>query len=93
MPGKRPRLMIDVSPELRRRIKIAAADQDRSVREFVVGILEEAVPSGREGPRGRSLTKEMINRLEQARRRVGRRFTAESTDLMNEARAERTAEL
>lgn len=81
MPSKRPRLMIDVSPELRRRIKIAAADQDRSAREFVVGILEDAVPHGAEGLRGRPVTKEMINRLERARRRVGRRFTADSTDL------------
>ena len=93
MPSKRPRLMIDVSPELRRRIKIAAANQDRSLREFVVGILEDAVPHGAEGLRGRPVTKEMINRLEQARRRVGRRFTADSTDLINEARAERTAQL
>jgi hypothetical protein len=42
--GKRPRLMIDISPELRRRIKMAAARRDLSVNEYVGSILEEAVP-------------------------------------------------
>jgi len=41
----RPRLMIDISPELRRRIKIAAAQKDVSIREYVENILEQAVPS------------------------------------------------
>ncbi len=31
LPGKRPRLMIDISPELRRRIKVAAARGDHLV--------------------------------------------------------------
>lgn len=44
-PGKRPRLMIDISPELRRRIKIAAAQKDVSIREYVEDILEQVVPS------------------------------------------------
>jgi len=45
IPGKRPRLMIDISPELRRRIKIAAAQKDVSIREYVEDILEQVVPS------------------------------------------------
>ena len=45
LPGKRPRLMIDISPELRRRIKIAAAQKDLSIREYVEDILDQAVPS------------------------------------------------
>jgi uncharacterized protein (DUF1778 family) len=44
LPGKRPRLMIDISPELRRRIKIAAAQKDLSIREYVEDILDQAVP-------------------------------------------------
>ena len=42
--SKRPRLMIDISPELRRRIKLAAAQKDVSIREYVEDILEETVP-------------------------------------------------
>jgi len=45
LPGKRPRLKIDISPELRRRIKIAAAQKDLSIREYVEDILDQAVPS------------------------------------------------
>ncbi len=44
LPGKRPRLMIDISPELRRRIKIAAAQKDLSIREYVEDILDQTVP-------------------------------------------------
>lgn len=40
----RPRLMIDISPGLRRRIKIAAAQKDLSIREYIEDILEQAVP-------------------------------------------------
>src|SRR5579864_6408863 len=42
--GKRPRLMIDITPELRRRIKIAAAQSDLSIYEYVGRILEQSVP-------------------------------------------------
>lgn len=43
-PTKRTRLVIDISPELRRRIKSAAADRDLSVRSYVERILDESVP-------------------------------------------------
>jgi hypothetical protein len=42
--GKRPRLMIDITPELRRRIKIAAAQSDLTIYEYVGRILEQSVP-------------------------------------------------
>src|SRR5260370_17785691 len=43
-PKKRSRLIIDIVPELRRRIKIAAAENDLSVQEYVGRILDQAVP-------------------------------------------------
>jgi hypothetical protein len=44
VPGeRRARLSIDVEPELRRRIKIAAAARDLSVREYVEAILRQAL--------------------------------------------------
>src|SRR5438874_10263053 len=43
-PKKRSRITIDVSPEMRRRIKMAAAQNDLSVGEYVGRILEENVP-------------------------------------------------
>ena len=39
----RARLSIDVEPELRRKIKIAAAQRDLSVRDYVVAILQRAL--------------------------------------------------
>ncbi len=42
--AKRSRITIDISPELRRRIKLAAIENDLSISEYVGQILEEAVP-------------------------------------------------
>jgi hypothetical protein len=41
---KRSRITIDISPELRRRIKIAASQNDLSISEYLGNILEQAVP-------------------------------------------------
>jgi hypothetical protein len=94
---KRTRLVVDVTPELRRRIRVAAAERDESVRDYVVGILERTVPRKEEndGAEGTPVTTEMIERLRRTRESImrGRVFTDDSTDLINAAREERTAEL
>ena len=41
---KRSRITIDISPELRRRIKVAASQRDVSISEYLGNILEENVP-------------------------------------------------
>ena len=41
---KRSRITIDISPELRRRIKVAASQRDVSTSEYLSQILEENVP-------------------------------------------------
>jgi predicted DNA binding CopG/RHH family protein len=41
---KRSRITIDISPELRRRIKVAASQRDLSISEYLGQILEENVP-------------------------------------------------
>ena len=38
---KRPRLSVDVSPALRRRLRLAAAQRDLTVRQYLVQALEE----------------------------------------------------
>lgn len=35
-----PRLSVDVDPELRRRVRVAAASKDRSVKEWLEDVLE-----------------------------------------------------
>jgi hypothetical protein len=49
--GSRVRLSVDVTPELRRRVKIAAAERDQSTRDFVVAAIERALAGGRSGGR------------------------------------------
>src|SRR3954453_12186673 len=46
---RRTRLSIDVEPELRRRIEIAAAARDLSVREYVEAILRQALEAEAQG--------------------------------------------
>jgi len=38
---KRPRLSIDVPPALRRRLRLAAAKRDLTLRQYVLGAIEE----------------------------------------------------
>jgi len=38
---KRPRVSIDVQPELRRRLRLAAAKRDLTVRQYVLEAIEE----------------------------------------------------
>ncbi|MFI5274822.1 MAG: hypothetical protein ACHQ4H_17465 [Ktedonobacterales bacterium] len=95
--SKRPRLTIDITPAMRRRIKAAAAMNDLTVREDVARILEEHVPVepvGNQAERHHS-TPESVERLFRTRERImhGRVFTDDSTELLREARDERTEEL
>jgi uncharacterized protein (DUF1778 family) len=39
--AKRPRISIDVSPDVRRRLRLAAAKRDLTVRQYVLDALEE----------------------------------------------------
>lgn len=39
--AKRPRISIDVVPETRRRLRLAAAKRDLTVREYVLQAIEE----------------------------------------------------
>jgi len=38
---KRPRISIDVTPELRRRLRLAAAGRDQTIRQYILQVLEE----------------------------------------------------
>jgi uncharacterized protein (DUF1778 family) len=38
---KRPRISIDVRPELRRRLRLAAAKHDQTVRQYMLEAIEE----------------------------------------------------
>jgi predicted metal-dependent RNase len=91
--GKRTRLMIDISPELRRRIKVAAAQRDLSVREYVERLLEEAVPAEEQvaGQSGHPITPPMLEHLLKARQAINQGQTfPDSTEIIRQMREERT---
>ena len=98
----RSRLMIDISPELRRRIKITAAQNDLSICEYIERILEQTVLGEANLPQRepRRVTREAIDRLRQIREQIRQNhldtiFTdsAEIIRQMRDERSEYLAEL
>src|SRR5437588_7924876 len=96
---KRSRITIDVSPELRRRIKKAATENDVSISEYLGRILEERVPQqvGGVEQQGHPVSREAIERLRQVRERIlqdrqGKPFE-DSNELIWQMREERSREL
>src|SRR5437762_12853776 len=92
--GNRPSLIIDISPELRRRIKIAAAQKDLSIRKYVEDILDQAVPSEKR-EQGR-LNSAAIEDLLKTREEIMRAHPGQvfdSVETLHELREERLKEL
>jgi hypothetical protein len=95
---ERTRITIDVSPELRTRIKVAAAANAISVSEYLGRILEESVPAQDTGrARGHPVTRETIERLREIREAImrdrnGKPFE-DSTEIIRQMREERSREL
>ena len=93
---KRPRITIDVTPEFRRRIRLAAAARDMSVTEYCREVLtRHLIPEtdGQDERRQRAL--EAIERARRFRERVfgDRVLTPDSAELIREAREERLRQL
>jgi hypothetical protein len=95
-PTKRPRITIDVSPELRRRIKIAASQNDLSISEYLGRILEATVPEETKAVQqaGQPVTRETIERLRRLREQIweenNREFFEDSAEILRQQRDERT---
>jgi hypothetical protein len=96
---KRSRITIDVTPALRRRIRLAALKKDLSINEYIGQILEDRVPSEetttqlREHP----VTPEFLEEVYKVRQQVIRDAKGEpfedSVEAIRRAREERTREL
>jgi hypothetical protein len=95
---KRPRITIDVSPELRRRIKTAALQNNLSISEYLVNILEEVVPEEKrvtpQQEEDRPLTPEYLEQIHRVRERIikeskGQAFE-DSAEAVRRMREERT---
>ena len=97
--AKRSRITFDVSPELRRRIKIAALQHDLSIGEYLGRILEQTVPDEASmTPRQRRpVTRKTLEHVLQVREQImqdtnGRLFD-DSTEIIRQMREERSREL
>jgi uncharacterized protein (DUF1778 family) len=92
----RPRISIDVTPDLRRRIRLAAAARDMSVTEYCREILTRHLRQEADGQDARR--ERALEALEMARRFRERVFgerilTPDSAELIREAREERLRRL
>jgi hypothetical protein len=93
---KRSRITIDISPELRRRIKIAALQNDSSISEYVGDILEKIVPDEanvileEEHP----VTPDFLEQILRVRERIMReskgQLFEDSAEMIRQMREERT---
>ena len=95
---ERTRITIDISPELRQRIKLAAFQDNISISEYLGRILEDAVPGEISYSKEmKPLTREKLERALKVREEIiahtyGRTFD-DSTELIRQMRDERTREL
>ncbi len=92
-------LIINIVPELRRRIKIAAAQSNLSEQEYVERILEQVIPSEtnfaqrRSGQLNRAAVDDLLRYREEIRRAHPGQVFENSVELLRQAREERTREL
>jgi predicted metal-dependent RNase len=92
-------LIINLVPELRRRIKVAAAQSNLSVQEYVERILEQVVPLERNSIQKRSsrLNRAAVEELKKYREEIRHAHPGQVFDdpveLLRQAREERTREL
>ena len=91
--------IINIVPELRKRIKIAAEQSNLSEQEYVERILEQAIPSEtnfaqrRSGQLNRAAVDDLLRYREEIRRAHPGQVFEDSVELLRQAREERTREL
>ena len=96
---KRLRLIIDTVPELRRRIKVAAAQNDLSIQEYVGRILDQVVPpevspmQRKYKPLNRAAVDELLRFREEIMRAHPGQVFEDSVETLRQLREERTREL
>ncbi len=92
-------IMIHLVPELRQRIKLAAAQSNLSIQEYIERILEQTVPPEansaqiRTGRLNRAAVDELLRFREELKRAHPGQVFEDSSELIHQAREERTREL
>ena len=93
---KRSRITFDVSPELKRRIKMAALQEDLSVGEYLGRILEQAIPDEASATQRqwKPIPEDFLEQIHRVREQVIKDSKGEifedSTELIRQMREERT---
>jgi len=93
---KRSRITIDLSPELRRRIKMAALQNDLPISEYVGRILEQTVPDEASATQRqwKPIPEDFLEQVHRVREQVIKDSKGEifedSTELIRQMREERT---
>ncbi len=93
---KRSRITIDISPELRRRIKVAASRNDLSISEYLGNILEENIPEEMNlvEQDAHPVPPDILEEMDRIRERVIRESKGhifeDSTEVLRQQREERT---
>ncbi len=97
--NKRSRLTLDLPPELHLRLKLTAAHEHRTMREYVERLLDREVPPLPSPPasarddvsRAPAATPETAERLRSMRHAIahGHPFATSSVDVLREVREER----
>jgi hypothetical protein len=82
----RPRLTVDISPALKRRIKVAAAAQDVPVSAYIANVLERVVPAAETVAKGSdgTIASRMIQRAKGLRAAQSNPFSEDSAELIRE---------
>lgn len=96
---KRTRITFDVSSELRRRIKLAALQEDLSISDYLTSVLEMSVP--KEGTitqrKRHPVTRKTLEGLREVREEISRsrggKPFEDSTEMIRQMREERTRQL
>ncbi len=86
--------MIDISPDLRRRIKIAAAQRDMTIRQYVEQQLEQLVQVEMDTKPRAEKTAELLEDLRRFRESMSQgRVLSDSVEIIHQMREERTKQL
>lgn len=91
-------LTINIVPELRRRVQLAAAQSNLSMQEYVAQLLEQTVPPEptslqRTGRLNREAVDDLLRYREEIKRAHPGQVLEDSSELLYQAREERTREL
>ena len=97
-PRNHSRLVIDIVPELLRSVSSIAAQHNLSVQEYVRRVLEQSVSSEAHSQQkrqrlNRAALDELLQYREEIRRAHPGQVFEDSTELLRQAREERTKEL